>query len=515
MATKLTGLSADTTISSDDLLYKVDDPGGSPLSRKITFGDVETQLTNDGFLSNISGQDLSTADNTTSAFITLGDIPTQVTGADGDIQLNISGAFGTLAGTHLDTTGDARGTDSLDMQSLRGASTQVASGFRALTYGINNTASGDYAQAFGYGNTAGTGGLTSGAGNTATGGVAYGSGNSATTNGTSFGIANSASGTYFSVALGVSNTSLENAIAIGSGNNTTNSATAYFIGQNNSSTFGAGVVAIGDSNITNADGARIIGSSITNNTSNSVEIGSGDSTKFSVLSSGDVAFNNYTTTVSAALGSNGDVLTSNGTTGWSMQAPSGGTPLSLQVNTTPNGDQTLLNLSAGTNITLTDGGTGTVTIDATGGSLDLETDSTPNGDQTLLNLAAGTNINLTDNGTGTVTIDAEGFTWQEATADGTMTVNNGYTTNKGSLLTYTLPATAAVGSVIEIAGNSASGWLIAQSSGQTIHFGAFDTTTGATGSLASTARYDSVKLVCVTADTDFVVLSSTGNLAII
>jgi len=43
-----------------------------------------------------------------------------------------------------------------------------------------------------------------------------------------------------------------------------------------------------------------------------------------------------------------------------------------------------------------------------GGSsgLSLETDGTPNGIQTLLNLAAGTNITLTDNGLGTVTIDA-------------------------------------------------------------------------------------------------------------
>ena len=43
--------------------------------------------------------------------------------------------------------------------------------------------------------------------------------------------------------------------------------------------------------------------------------------------------------------------------------------------------------------------------DDAGGGIVLQTDGTPNGDQTLLNLAAGTGINLTDNGTGTVTID--------------------------------------------------------------------------------------------------------------
>ena len=37
---KVTGLDAVTTWSSGDLLYGVIDPGGSPLSRKITFDDA-------------------------------------------------------------------------------------------------------------------------------------------------------------------------------------------------------------------------------------------------------------------------------------------------------------------------------------------------------------------------------------------------------------------------------------------------------------------------------------------
>jgi hypothetical protein len=43
--------------------------------------------------------------------------------------------------------------------------------------------------------------------------------------------------------------------------------------------------------------------------------------------------------------------------------------------------------------------------DDAGGGIVLQTDGTPNGDQTLLNIAAGAGITLTDNGTGTVTID--------------------------------------------------------------------------------------------------------------
>lgn len=46
-----------------------------------------------------------------------------------------------------------------------------------------------------------------------------------------------------------------------------------------------------------------------------------------------------------------------------------------------------------------------VWVQVSGSSLSLETDGTPNGDQTLLNIAAGAGITVTDNGTGTVTID--------------------------------------------------------------------------------------------------------------
>jgi len=52
-----------------------------------------------------------------------------------------------------------------------------------------------------------------------------------------------------------------------------------------------------------------------------------------------------------------------------------------------------------------------------GSSLTLQTDGTPNGDQTLLNLAAGTNVTLTDNGLGTVTIDAASTGVQSVTGN--------------------------------------------------------------------------------------------------
>ncbi len=79
--------------------------------------------------------------------------------------------------------------------------------------------------------------------------------------------------------------------------------------------------------------------------------------------------------------------------------------LDLEVDGTPNGDQTLLNLISGTGIILTDGGTGGVTIDA---DLTFQVNGSPTPTQTLLNLVAGTGITITDSGAGDVTFDATG-----------------------------------------------------------------------------------------------------------
>lgn len=95
-----------------------------------------------------------------------------------------------------------------------------------------------------------------------------------------------------------------------------------------------------------------------------------------------------------------------------------------------------------------------------------------------------------------------------------MAVNTGYIANNASLVTLTLPATAAIGSVIPVVGNGAGGWKIAQNAGQNIMFGVADTTTGTGGSLASTNEADCVELVCTVANTTFVVRNSVGNVAV-
>lgn len=142
-----------------------------------------------------------------------------------------------------------------------------------------------------------------------------------------------------------------------------------------------------------------------------------------------------------------------------------------------------------------------------------------NGDQLgSATITAGTNISVTPSAN-TITIAATGagsFTWSVITADQSASVNNGYICNKAGLLTLTLPTTAAVGTIIEVSGmNTALGWKIAQNANQQIFFGTSSTTSGTGGSLASTNIYDSVRLVCNTANLTWIVLSSVGNITVV
>ena len=118
--------------------------------------------------------------------------------------------------------------------------------------------------------------------------------------------------------------------------------------------------------------------------------------------------------------------------------------------------------------------------------------------------------------TGAISITGSGvgFTWVDQTSGSvTMAVNSGYVTDNGaSLVTYTLPSTAALGSVFAVVGFSSGGWTIAQQASQLIHIGNHVTTTGAGGSLASSNAFDVVYLVCVVANTTFVTTSVVGNL---
>jgi hypothetical protein len=109
---------------------------------------------------------------------------------------------------------------------------------------------------------------------------------------------------------------------------------------------------------------------------------------------------------------------------------------------------------------------------------------------------------------GNVTFNEETGTTVSAEPD------KGYIASSSSQCVITLPSTIAVGERVRVAGEGSGGWKVAQNTGQTIHFGSSDTTTGTSGSLESNNQYDCVELLCVSANTDFVVISSMGNITV-
>lgn len=94
-------------------------------------------------------------------------------------------------------------------------------------------------------------------------------------------------------------------------------------------------------------------------------------------------------------------------------------------------------------------------------------------------------------------------------------VNTRYAANNASLVTFTLPTLAAIGDTIQFIGKGAGLFRIAQSTGQQVRFGDLSTTSGATGRIDATLQYDSITLVCITADTEFSVIQSQGNLDVV
>lgn len=128
--------------------------------------------------------------------------------------------------------------------------------------------------------------------------------------------------------------------------------------------------------------------------------------------------------------------------------------------------------------------------------------TTPAG-QAIAKNSDGTFSNVTAGG---------GITWNNVTGTSqSMAINNGYIANNASLVTMTLPAVAAVGSVIQVAGAGAGGYKVAQNSGQTIHFGTSATTTGTGGSVTPQTQYEAFTLLCIIANTDWMVFGAQGN----
>lgn len=123
---------------------------------------------------------------------------------------------------------------------------------------------------------------------------------------------------------------------------------------------------------------------------------------------------------------------------------------------------------------------------------------------------------LVQNGSGTITISSTGvgsLVWNDvAGTTQAAAVNSGYIISNASQTTVTLPATAAEGSAFAIAGKGAAGWIMQANTGQVIHYGSSPTSTA--GTITSTNQWDSVTIVCVTANTTFSVIASQGALTV-
>lgn len=137
--------------------------------------------------------------------------------------------------------------------------------------------------------------------------------------------------------------------------------------------------------------------------------------------------------------------------------------------------------------------------------------------------ASTTGFVLTSNGASTPpSFQAAGggggsFTWNNTTGSTqTMAVSNGYINNgSGTPTVFTLPSTATVGQNVAVIGANSGLWQIAQNASQIIHFNGGATTTGATGSVSATSQYDTLFLMCVTANTTWVAYDGFGNYSIV
>ena len=131
-------------------------------------------------------------------------------------------------------------------------------------------------------------------------------------------------------------------------------------------------------------------------------------------------------------------------------------------------------------------------------------------------ITAGAGISVTPGANSITIATTNGIAWTEVTGTSqAMAVDSGYIANNAGLVTLTLPATAVVGDRVRIAGKGAGGWRCGQNAGQTINFGNTATTAGVAGYIDSTNQYDALELLCITANTTWVALSSVGNLNVV
>ena len=150
-------------------------------------------------------------------------------------------------------------------------------------------------------------------------------------------------------------------------------------------------------------------------------------------------------------------------------------------------------------------------------ALDTPTDIhlNPTGNVFVASLAAGGPVS-SQVGTGELLNTSGSLSqWLTVAVPTIMQQYTGYFANAGGGVAFALPAIAVEGATFAVANVNAGGWSINQNAGQSIIFGAQQTTVGVLGGLASNAIGDTVTIVCYVANTTFVVTSSMGNIQVI
>jgi hypothetical protein len=140
------------------------------------------------------------------------------------------------------------------------------------------------------------------------------------------------------------------------------------------------------------------------------------------------------------------------------------------------------------------------------------------GNTPVLGTITGTGGISVSVGAGSITVSGtgSGIGWNEITGTTqAMSQDQGYVSNNAGQVTLTLPTVAAFGTVINIVGKGAGGWKVAQNAGQNIQLGSTSSTVGAAGYIESTNQFDSIELLCTTANTTWTVIGGPqGNITV-
>ncbi len=207
---------------------------------------------------------------------------------------------------------------------------------------------------------------------------------------------------------------------------------------------------------------------------------------------------------------NNSVLVTNGSAVPSISAT---LPNAVQDNITRLGTITS-GVWNGTAIGVASGGTGAVTLTA-------HAPLVGNGTSAISAASTGqTNAGwvFTSNGTSTdpswQAIPAAAPTaWTEETSTPVnMTVNSNYIANKTTLVTFNVPASVAQGSTFWVANKGTGLFAIQMNTGQVLNYNQTPTTSG--GSITATGQYDSIQILCLTADVLFTVIADEGVLIV-